>query len=313
MNIWVDANGWPVSPTVLLGCLVAVILYVRGWSVLAKEEQDKEATRVTTPAFIGSTAGKYRWNIWFWRGIYFLGAIFAFLLAACTPIDVLSGRLFWVHMVQHLLLLVVMAPLLIAGAPLLPMWLGLPTRVRSLVKASAKFKAGRAFYRLGKQVGHWLRQPAISCALLVLGTWIWHWPPLYDFALRNETIHDWAEHLTFQAVSLLFWTQVIPSPPLQPRMGYIGRIGCLGFAIAQNVILAALLGFAQVPLYAPYAQLATLSGGLSAIQDQQFGAGIMWTFGDFPFGLAFSILLQQWLASQPEDSDIAIHPHNAES
>lgn len=312
MNIWVDANGWPVSPTVLLGCLIAVTLYVRGWCVLVKEEQVKGASRVTTPTFTDSNTGEHQWDSWFWRGIYFLAAIFVFLLAASTPIDILSGRLFWVHMVQHLLLLVVMAPLLVAGAPLLPVWLGLPTWVRNLVKAPARFKVGGAFYRLVSQVGHWLRQPAISCALLVLGVWIWHWPPLYDLALTNDAIHDWAEHITFQAVSLLFWTQVIPSYPLRPRLGYIGRIGCLGFAIAQNVVLAALLGFAQAPLYAPYAHLATLSGGLSAIQDQQFGAGIMWTFGDFPFGIAFSILLQQWLASQSEDTGIAIHPHNAE-
>jgi cytochrome c oxidase assembly factor CtaG len=310
MDIWVDANGWPISPTVLLGCLVAVILYVRGWYMLVKEEQFKKATRVTTPARTSSDTGVYQ--SWFWRGIYFLGSIFVFLLTASTPIDVLSGSLFWVHMIQHLLLLVVMAPLLVAGAPLIPVWLGLPTWVRSLVKASARPKVGRAFYRLGNLVGRWLRQPAISCVLLVLGTWIWHWPPLYDFALTHDAIHDWAEHITFQAVSLLFWTQVIPSYPLRPRLGYIGRIGCLGFAIAQNIILAALLGFAQAPLYAPYAHLATLSGSLSAIQDQQFGAGIMWTFGDLPFGIAFSILIQQWLASQSEDTNIAIKSHNAE-
>jgi cytochrome c oxidase assembly factor CtaG len=77
-------------------------------------------------------------------------------------------------------------------------------------------------------------------------------------------------------------------------------------------MLAVLIGFAQVPIYAPYAHLATIAGGLSAIQDQQFGAGIMWTFGDLPFGIAFSILIQQWLASQSEDTSIAIKSHNAE-
>ena len=309
MNIWVDANGWPIPPIVLLGCLVAEILYFRGWCILINEEHVKEATRTTTPL---TGSGNYQWDSWFWRGIYFLGAIFVFLLAASAPIDILSGRLFWVHMVQHLLLLVVMAPLLVAGAPLLPMWLGLPAWARRFVKASAQRKAGRAFYRLAYQVGHWLRQPAIACVLLILGTWVWHWPPLYDLALRNDAIHDWCEHVTFQAVSILFWTQVIPSPPLRPWLGYLGRIGYLGVAIAQNVVLAALLGFAQAPLYAPYAQLATLSGGFTALQDQQFGAGIMWTFGDLPFGIAFSILIQRWLDSQSDDTSITIKSPNAE-
>ncbi|MEO8971522.1 MAG: cytochrome c oxidase assembly protein [Ktedonobacteraceae bacterium] len=298
MNIWVDAYGWPFPPTVLLGCLVAEFLYFRGWNVLVQQERAMEAARTTPSAvFSGFIAGKYRWDSWFWRSIYFLAAILVFLLAASNPIDVLSGRLFWVHMVQHLLLLVVMAPLLVAGAPLIPVWLGLPDWVRRFAKTFAQLKIGRACY----QIGHWLRQPAVSCAVLVIGIWVWHWPPLYDLALTNDVIHDWCEHLTFQLVSILFWTQVIPSPPLQPCKGYIGRIGCIGVAIVQNLILAVLIAFAQTPLYAAYAHLGTIAGGFSALQDQQFGAGIMWTFGDLPFGIAFSILLHRWLISQSDD------------
>lgn len=313
MNIWADANGWPFPPTVLLGCFVAEILYFRGWRVLVKGEQAKEVARaMSSHAFTGFDAGEHRRNSWFWRGIFFLYAMMAFLLAASAPIDTLSNRLFWMHMVQHLLLLVVMAPLLVAGAPLLPLWLGLPDWVRRLVKASAKLKAGRAFYLMGQRVWHWLQQPAISCVLLVIGIWVWHWPTLYDFALTNDAIHDWCEHSTFLAVSILFWTQVIPSPPLRPRLGYLGRMGCVGFAIAQNVVLAVLLGFAPQPLYAPYAHLITVAGGFSALQDQQFGAGIMWTYGDVPLGIAFSILVQQWLASQLDDTEIAVKSHNAE-
>jgi len=200
-------------------------------------------------------------------------------------------------MIQHLLLLVVIAPLLVAAAPLLPLWLGLPRWARRLVRSSAILKAGSPFHRLG----HWLRQPAVSCVLLITGTWVWHWPALYDLALTNAAVHDWCEHATFLAVSALFWTQVIPSPPLRPRLGYLGRAGCVGIAIIQNVILAVLLGFAQVPLYAPYAHLALGPGGLSALQDQQLGAGIMWVFGDIPFVIAFALLLYWWLASQSDD------------
>ena len=304
MNIWVDANGWPVPPLVLLGCLFAEILYFRGWHVLVKAEQRKIARATTSLELTGS--GGYQWDNWFWRGAYFLGAIFIIILGDSAPVDILSGRFFWVHMIQHLLLLVVMAPLLVAGAPLIPMWLGLPRWARRLVRASALLKAGSAFNRLG----HWLRQPAVSCGLLVIGIWAWHWPALYDLALRNAAIHDWCEHLTFLAVSVLFWTQVIPSPPLRPRLGYIGQMVCVGVAIAQNVVLAVLIGFAPAALYAPYIHLSTAPGAFSALQDQQLGAGIMWTFGDVPFGIALSILVQRWLASQSDDTRIAIESHH---
>jgi len=294
---------------VLLGCLVAEILYFRGWRVLVKAEQAKDAERASSPERAGSPSSPssytaiYRWDSWLWRGIYFLIAIFIALVGDSAPVDILSGRFFWVHMIQHLLLLVVMAPLLVAAAPLLPLWLGLPDWARTGAMNCAPMKVGRVFYQIGHRVGQWVRQPAVSCVLLIAGIWIWHWPTLYDLALTNEAIHDWCEHLTFLAVSILFWTQVIPSPLLRPRLGYIGQMVCVGVAIAQNVVLAVLLGFAQVSLYAPYAHLAAVSGGFSALQDQQLGAGIMWTFGDLPFGIALAALLHRWLVSTTEQSD----------
>ena len=306
MNIWVDANGWPIPPTVLLGCLVVEALYFRGWRILFKAEQAQDAAgdraTNTSPQQAGGYTGLYRWDSWFWRGIYFLLAILMGIVGDSDVVDTLSARYFWVHMVQHLLLLVIIAPLLVLAAPLQPFWLGLPGRVRQLLGAAAKLKVGRAIY----QFGHWLRQPAVSCVLLVAGVWVWHWPALYDLALTNEAIHDWCEHLIFLAVSVLFWTQVIPSPPLRPRLGYIGQIVCIGFAIAQNVALAVLLGFAQAPLYAPYVHLA--GSGFSALQDQQLGAGIMWTFGDVPFGIAIAVLFQRWLSTQSDDAGVTVEP-----
>lgn len=297
MNIWADANGWPVPPLVLLACLIAEILYFRGWRLLVTAEQRKAARAGAHPVLSDAHVAQYRLDSWLWRGAYFVAAIFAFLLASSAPIDILSGRLLWMHMIQHLLILVIMAPLLVASAPLIPLWLGLPRRVRWLIKTCVELKVRWGVYRL---VG-WLRQPAVSCTLLLIGVWGWHWPPLYDLALTNAAIHDWLEHTTFLAVSFLYWTQLISSPPLHFRTGYLGRLGCVGFAMAQNVVLAALIGFSQVPLYAPYAHLFTGLGGFSPVQDQQLGAGIMWTFGDLPFGIAFATLVHQWLFSQSDD------------
>lgn len=310
MSFWVDVNGWPVPPTVLLACLVAEALYFRGWRILLKEKQTVETARgMYSPAVSGPDAGKSQQSDWFWRGIFFQCAIVVLLLGDSAPVDISSARFFWVHMVQHLLILVVMAPLLVAGAPLIPLWWGLPGWGRKIGKSFAQLNVGRAFY----QVGHLLRQPAISCSLLIIGTWVWHWPVLYDLALANEFIHDWGEHSTFLVVSVLFWTQVIPSPPLYPRLGYLGRMGCVGVAILQNVVLAVLLGFAPLPLYAPYAHLGAFSGGFTPLQDQQTGAGIMWTFGDLPFAIAVSVFIQRWLATQMDDASGALEPqHNAE-
>jgi cytochrome c oxidase assembly factor CtaG len=306
LGIWVYPDGWFIPFPILLGCLVAEILYFRGGLVLINGAQAKRAARARiSPTFSDSDGGQYRWGIWHWRSIFFTGAILAFLLAASAPIDMLSDRLFWVHMVQHLLLLVVVPPLLVASAPLLPWWLGLPRWGRGAIKRSVSLKIRRGLFL----TGHWLlRQPVIVCILLVVGIWVWHWPYLYDLALSNDIIHNWGEHATFLAVGLLFWAQVIPSPPFRPSLDYLGRIGCIGVGIAQNFVLAALIGFAPVPLYA-YAHLVAGPGGFSALQDQQFGAGIMWTFGDLPFGIAFSVLVHRWLSSQVDKTELAIQSH----
>ena len=296
MSIWVDANGWPVPPYLLLGCLALEILYFRGWNIITNGIRAKQQARITrSAASTGSPTGNAQWNMWLWRGIFFSCALFAFLLVSSTPIDVLSGRLLWVHMVQHIFLLGVIPPLLVAGAPLLPVWLGLPRGARRLFKAGVSLKIRRASY----QTGHWLlHQPAIACVLFVAGIWVWHWPVLYDLALTHSAVHDWLEHSTFLAVSVFFWAQVIPAPPFGTRLGHLGRMGCIGIAIIQNVMLAAVLGFAQTPSYAPYAHLMLGPGAMTALQDQHLGAGIMWTFGDLPFAITFSVLLHQWLTLQ---------------
>ncbi len=303
MTIWVYANGWPIPPAVLLGYLLAAALYIRGWRVLAKEElAQKVARAMSSSASVGPHSGGYQWESWLWRAIYFHVALFLAMIGDAAPVDILSARLFWVHMIQHLLLLVLIAPLLVAAAPLLPLWLGLPNWIRTFASAIARPKVKQVFL----WGGHWLRHPVVSCGLLLLGIWMWHWPVLYDLALTNDAIHDWCEHLTFLGVSFLFWAQVIPSPPVRPRLGYLGQMACVGGAIAQNVVLAALLGFAQAPLYAPYAHLATLSGAFSALQDQQLGAGIMWTVGDVPLGIALGLLFQRWLATQSGDAPVTV-------
>jgi putative membrane protein len=307
LMIWVYPNGWPIPPGVLLGCLAAAVLYIRGWRVLAKEELSKKVARaIASPAVADSRGAIYQWDSWLWRAIYFQIAIFLAIIGDSAPIDILSARFFWVHMIQHLLLLVIIAPLLVAAAPLQPVWLGLPGWMRRLVSAAVGHNVGHGLALLG----NWLRQPILSCGLLIAGIWIWHWPTLYDLALINDAIHDWCEHLTFLLVSVLFWTQIIPSPSAHPRLGYLGQMACVGFAIAQNVVLAVLLGFAQTPYYAPYVHMGILSGISSALQDQQLGAGIMWTFGDVPFGIALGILFQRWLATQLSDTNATAQAHH---
>jgi cytochrome c oxidase assembly factor CtaG len=79
-----------------------------------------------------------------------------------------------------------------------------------------------------------------------------------------------------------------------------------------NVGLSIVLAFAQHPLYGPYAELGHRPGGISALADQQIGAGIMWAFGDLPLAIALALLIHGWLARQeagdPHLTELAADP-----
>ena len=96
------------------------------------------------------------------------------------------------------------------------------------------------------------------------------------------------EHATFLAFGILFWAQVMALAPARPRMPIPQRIGYVAGATVCNIGLSMYLAFAQHPLYSPYAMLAHRPGGISALSDQQIGAGFMWTAGDMPFAIAIA-------------------------
>lgn len=265
--------AWAPDPVVLVLAAIGLVLWLRGLAVIrcvadaAHDERDP------------------------WRQAAFLGALAAMLLAASGPIDELSAQLFWMHMVQHLLLLMLVAPLLVAAAPWYALWWGLPQSARRWLVTLARRSGGAT-----SRPRRWW--PAAALALFIAGIWVWHLPSLYDLALNNEVLHDYGEHNTFLVVGVLFWMQVLPSPPFHPLLGLPGRAAFLAVAIIQNVILSVILAFVGKPLYAPYAALAHRPGGLSALADQQLGASIMWSVGDLPFvialvGLVMSVLYAQ--------------------
>ncbi|MGH2877170.1 MAG: cytochrome c oxidase assembly protein, partial [Solirubrobacteraceae bacterium] len=119
-------------------------------------------------------------------------------------------------------------------------------------------------------------------------------PYLYDLTLRNQDVHD-LEHLSFLVFGVLFWAQVVDSPPLRCRLAHLQRAAFVLSAMVVGWLLAIVLAFAGAPLYAPYAALATRPGGLSALGDQQLGAGVMWGPGTVPFAIALFALLYRWL------------------
>lgn len=281
---WAHWSWWSAEPAVLVPVALLAWCYGRGWQRLAAASR-REGRDGKDPVASGG------------REAAFAGALLVVVLALQSPLDRLSALLFWVHMVQHLLLLVVAAPLAVLGAPWLPLWAGAPAFVR---RGATRLAGGRPASRLFSVLRPASTPPA-SFAVFLVVLWAWHLPPLYDAALRVQAVHD-VEHLTFLGAGVLFWSQVLASPPLPRRLGPLWRAGYMFAAMGQNVALAAAVGLSRVAWYAPYASLADRPGHVGALWDQQFGAGVMWTLGDVPFTIVLTASIAAWLTQPPPGS-----------
>lgn len=248
-------------------------------------------TLLAAIVYLRGARARSRWPIW--RTLLFLLGLVALIASLASPIDQVALELFSIHMLQHMLLLVVAAPLLLAGAPVRPLLRGLPLVVRrTVIRAIARNTAFRALV-------HVVRHPLMAAALYVVGLYAWHVPALYDAALDHPTVHV-VEHLWFLLVGLNFWSVVIDPVPFRATLPYAARIPFLLLVgAAQNTILGGLLAFSDRLYYTHYAT-TTLAYGLDPVTDQRLGGAVMWVPGDLIFLVAASFSFFLWLQSEEQ-------------
>jgi cytochrome c oxidase assembly factor CtaG len=228
-----------------------------------------------------------------WRTAAFVGGLVAIMLALDSPIDSLAEKLFWVHMVQHLLLISVSAPLLVLARPWNRMWRGVPLEyrraaTREFVRNPRMAPLRRALAFCGTALVSWL--------IFNLNFVAWHLPALYDLALRSPPVHAF-EHLTFFITALLLWTRVIYSPPWRSPLSELGKLAYLASTLVVGWILAIVLATVPSPIYTAYADIASRPGHISAFTDQQLAAGVMWVPGSISFTIAILLIGYHWLQS----------------
>ena len=225
------------------------------------------------------------------RSLAFYAGLLTILIATSPPVDALTAKLFWAQMIQRLMLLALASPLIALGRPWISLWRPFPPGVRRPVtRAVTRWPACapiRGLFRvLARPPGAWL---VFSVNLV-----FWHLPGPNDLTLRNGYVHVLADGALL-LFGIFFWNQVTGSSRATLTPPYSRRIGYVASAMLTNLGLAIFLAFAQHPLYAPYAELAHRPGGITALADQQIGAGVMWAAGDLPFAIALALLVQHWL------------------
>ena len=230
-----------------------------------------------------------------WRTAAFVAGLATIVLALDTRIDDLAEQLLWVHMVQHLLLLVVAPPLLALAQPWNRMWHGFPLGFRRPV---ARAVAQSPWLLPLRRLASVLQDPLPSWICFNATLVLWHIPAAYDATLTSQFIHA-LEHASFFGTALLFWTRIVDSPPWRSPLGEVPRAVYAGSAMLVSWVLAVTLAVATNPIYSPYAEEASRPGGISALADQQIAAGVMWVPGSIPLAIAVLVVVYRWLSPRP--------------
>ena len=261
---------------VLSVLLLFGVLFFRGWLELRRRD-----AKAATPL----------------RLISYLGGLFALSLSLMSPIDWLGTQLFFMHMVQHLLTMMIAAPLLCLANPFPVLLWGMPKPVRGSV--SALFTQRALFRRALAAVTRAPHMWFLFC-VVYLG---WHEPAAYNLALRRNDVHD-LEHITFFAASMLFWWHAFAvAPHIHKPLPVWGRLAFLLGAIPPNMLAGVSIAFSNSVIYTYYESIPRV-WGFTLLQDQRLGGAIMWIPGSMMFLLAGVLVLALGLQREKERSKL---------
>jgi putative membrane protein len=250
---------------VIASALVAVtaLVYLRGWFSL----------RNAFPTLIPG-----------WRLAAFMSGLVSLWVAVASPLATLDHRSLTMHMIKHLLLMTVAAPLVLAGAPEFPLVCGLP---KLFINAhSSNRPAGWLEHRLMHPVMCWLAGTAA-----VIG---WHLPGVFELGMRSAWAHR-LEDVCFLIAGFLFWWPVVPSLSSAARSPQLSMALYLFLATLPCDILSAFLVFCNRLVYPFYLCKPPLFS-LSPLHDQECAGALMWVWVTFAYLIPAVVITMQALS-----------------
>jgi cytochrome c oxidase assembly factor CtaG len=262
-DLW---RSWSFDPLIITGIVLLAVAYVRGLQRLWSRGRGRGITVLQSASFAAGIA--------------------VLVAALVSPLDRLSSSLFSAHMIQHLLLILVAAPLLVAGSAGTAIGLALPLPARRTVR-------GWEHNSWTRSVTEVLTRPVPVLLLHLTALYLWHLPVLYQAALANDAVHA-LEHACFFGTAWLFWWLIIDEKGRR-KLGNGAAVLFVFIAGVASGALGALLTFAPSALY-PIQALGARAWGLTPLQDQQLAGLIMWVPAGVVYVLAAAVLFLRWMS-----------------
>jgi putative membrane protein len=260
-------QNWGYPEVAVLAVLV-VIVHERGLRVLNAR---------STPAH----ARARRRRMW----VAYAGIAVA-TLSVVSPLQYWSMEYFWVHMIQHVTVMLAAPALYVAGAPALPLLFAIPLRARRRLLRQVFLGRARGSLRA---VGAVVFSPIFAIVFFNVVMVVWMIPRVFNPVMGNPNLHVSLMLTSFFISGFLFWLQFIPSRPWRPTMSPFARVGALLVTnLVMTVIAMALSFLASGPFYdignsmLGAANMSSMTPTtLNPFADQQIGAAILWVCGDF--------------------------------
>ena len=262
-------SSWELNPWVLIPIAIFGTLYARGWLQLHRRAPDRFGFSQLSAFFAG---------------------LIAVVFALCSPLDAFAGWLLTVHMIQHLLLMMVAPPLILWGAPYLPLLSGLPRYFA--INGVGPFLSSTALRKVASFVSH----PAFCWSAFISINVAWHLPAMYELALRSPSWHR-VEHFSFLSTALLFWWPIIQPHPWVARTPRWLILPYLFLADFQNTALSAFLVFCDRVVYPTYETVPRITG-LTALEDQAAAGAMMWVAGSVFFLIPVGLITIELLSTR---------------
>lgn len=225
------------------------------------------------------------------RAACFAAGWLSLAVAVVSPLERLATELFIAHMIEHEIIVVVAAPLLVLSRPLAPLLWALPRRARLTVGWALRSSIVLMSFRKAAS-------PFSATLLHAVVLWLWHAPGLYEAALLDQPVH-WLQHLSFLFSALLFWWALLFGGG---RKWYGVSIFCLFATTLHSGFLGILLSLSRMPLY-PTQGLAAAKWGLSPLEDQQLAGLVMWVPAGMVYLVAALALAALWIGGSSASLD----------
>jgi putative membrane protein len=256
-------------PLVALACVAVIAVHLWGLHVLNRRSTLERARRRRR------------------RMIMSLAGIVLTTLSVCSPLEYWSMQYFWIHMLQHISVMLAAPALYVAGAPSLPLIHAVPVTLRRRMLKFVNLSRSARPLRGVLHVVTSTRFAVISFNLVMV---VWMLPAAFDFVMKSETLHISLMLSSFLFTGILFWSKILGSYPFKSIEAPVIKAGALLLTNLIMTMVAMVLGmltstsdyrFPPMMMVMGSMVMPTTIVTMNRLVDQQIGAAILWVCGDF--------------------------------